>query len=76
MPKARDVYRRLALLGAALVALLVVGTVAYSLVEGIGLWTAFVWAIDTVATTGADPPPTDSADGPPAVATRSTAGTG
>ena len=42
-------------------ALLVVGTVAYSLVEGIGLWTAFVWAIDTVATTGADPPPTDTA---------------
>jgi voltage-gated potassium channel len=61
MQQARGVYRRLALLGAALVALLVVGTVAYSLVEDIDVWTAFVWAIDTVATTGADPPPTDTA---------------
>jgi voltage-gated potassium channel len=61
MPQARDVYRRLALLGAALAALLVAGTVAYALAEHAGLWDAFVWAIDTVATTGADRAPTDTA---------------
>jgi voltage-gated potassium channel len=61
MPQARDVYRRLALLGAALAALLIAGTVAYSLAEHRNLWDAFVWAIDTVATTGADRAPTDTA---------------
>jgi voltage-gated potassium channel len=60
MPQARDVYRRLALLVAALVALLAAGTVAYSLAEHANLWDAFVWTIDTVATTGADRAPTDT----------------
>jgi voltage-gated potassium channel len=61
MPQARDVYRRLALLGAALVALLAAGTVAYSLAESVSLWDSFVWAIDNVATTGAERAPTDTA---------------
>jgi voltage-gated potassium channel len=61
MPQARDVYRRLALLVAALVALLVAGTVAYSLAEHTSLWDAFVWAVDTIATTGAVGAPSDTA---------------
>src|SRR3954471_6616109 len=61
MPQARDVYRRLALLGAALAGLLVAGTVAYSLSERVSLWDAFVWATDTIATTGAIRPPSDTA---------------
>jgi voltage-gated potassium channel len=61
MPQARDVYRRLALLVAALVALLAAGTVAYSLAEHRDLWDSFVWAIDNVATTGAERAPTDTA---------------
>jgi voltage-gated potassium channel len=60
MPQARDVYRRLALLGAALAALLVAGTVAFSLAEHRSLWDAFVWTIDNVATTGAERAPTDT----------------
>ena len=46
----RDVYRRLGLLGAALVALIVAGSGAYSLAEGVSVWNAFVWALDTIAT--------------------------
>ena len=61
MPQARDVYRRLALLGAALAGLLVAGTVAYSLAEHTSLWDAFVWALDTIATTGAVAAPSDTA---------------
>src|SRR4051795_3841584 len=57
----RDVYRRLAILVAGLVALIVAGTVAYSLAEDETLWNAFVWAIDTIATTGAIRPPGDEA---------------
>src|SRR4051812_28483739 len=57
----RDVYRRLAILVAGLVALIVAGTVAYSVAEDESLWNAFVWATDTIATTGADRAPTDTA---------------
>src|SRR4051795_5890912 len=57
----RDVYRRLAILVAGLVALIVAGTVAYSLAEHETLWNAFVWATDTIATTGAIRPPDDEA---------------
>jgi voltage-gated potassium channel len=57
----RDVYRRLALLGAALVALLVAGTAAYALAEHTNPWDAFVWALDTIATTGAVGAPSDTA---------------
>src|SRR3954469_23662108 len=58
-PHARDVYRRLAILGAGLVGLIFAGTVAYSLAEHEDVWNSFVWAIDTIATTGAIPPPQD-----------------
>ena len=61
MPHPRDVFRRLALLGAALAALVAGGTLAYSLTEGASLWDAFVWALDTIATTGAIRPPDDTA---------------
>src|SRR4051795_10212293 len=57
----RDVYRRLAILVAGLVALIVAGTVAYSLAEDETLWNSFVWATDTIATTGAIRPPDDEA---------------
>src|SRR3954447_20097543 len=57
----RDVYRRLAILVAGLVALIVAGTVAYSVAEHETLWNAFVWATDTIATTGAIRPPDDEA---------------
>jgi voltage-gated potassium channel len=61
VPHTRDVFRRLALLGAALGLLLAGGTVAYALAEGTSLWNAFVWALDTIATTGAIRPPADTA---------------
>jgi voltage-gated potassium channel len=57
----RDVFRRLTLLGLGLALLIAAGTVAYSLAEGVSLWAAFVWAIDTIATTGAIRPPGDEA---------------
>src|ERR1700754_3858609 len=56
-----DVYRRLALLGAALCVLIAGGTVAYSLVEDRSLWDGFVWTVDTVATTGSIQAPQDTA---------------
>ena len=61
MPHARDVFRRLALLGLALCALIAGGTIAYSLAERVSLLVSFVWAVDTIATTGAIPPPSDTA---------------
>src|SRR4051794_4927807 len=60
-PHARDVFRRLAFLGAGLAVLIAAGTVAYALAEHQGVWDAFVWAIDTIATTGAIRPPRDTA---------------
>jgi voltage-gated potassium channel len=61
MPHARDILRRLALLGIALCALIAGGTVAYSLAEHVGLWDSVIWAVDTIATTGAIRPPEDTA---------------
>jgi voltage-gated potassium channel len=60
-PNARDVYRRLAFLLAGIVALILAGTVAYSLAEDETLWNSFVWATDTIATTGSIRPPQDEA---------------
>src|SRR3954471_12344701 len=60
-PNARDVYRRLAILVAGIVGLMLAGTVAYSVAEHDNLWNAFVWTIDTVATTGAERAPADTA---------------
>src|SRR4051795_6806970 len=56
-----DVYRRLALLGVALLVIILGGTIAESLVEHEDFWDAFVWTIDTVATTGSIQAPKDPA---------------
>jgi voltage-gated potassium channel len=56
-----DVYRRLALLGIALFVIILGGTIADSLVEHENFWNAFVWTIDTVATTGSIQAPQDPA---------------
>src|SRR3954452_23767526 len=61
MQSTHDVYRRLALLGVALCVLIAGGTVAYSLAEHEQLWDSFIWAADTIATTGAIRPPGDTA---------------
>src|SRR3954471_8187451 len=61
MQRTHDVYRRLALLGVALCVLIAGGTVAYSLAEHEHLWNSFIWAVDTIATTGAIRPPQDTA---------------
>src|SRR3954465_2593567 len=56
-----DVYRRLALLGVALLVIILGGTIAESLVEHEDFWDAFVWTIDPVATTGSIQAPKDAA---------------
>jgi voltage-gated potassium channel len=53
--------RRLAKLGVVIVALLAAGTAGFALAEDVGVWEGFTWALDTVATTGAHPAPTDTA---------------
>ncbi|MFI5004260.1 MAG: potassium channel family protein [Solirubrobacterales bacterium] len=53
--------RRLALLGAVLVGLLVLGALGLVLAEGVGAWYAFRWALDTVATVGGFPQPRTTA---------------
>jgi voltage-gated potassium channel len=60
-PHARDVYRRLAILGGCVVGLILAGTTAYSIAEHETWWNSFVWATDTIATTGAIRPPEDEA---------------
>src|SRR3954452_23281693 len=59
--RTHDVYRRLALLGLALMVLILGGTVAYAIAEGEGVWNAFIWTLDTVATTGSIAGPRDTA---------------
>ena len=49
--------RRVALLGAIVAALLVLGMVGLALAEGVGAWYAFRWALDTAATVGGFPQP-------------------
>src|SRR4051812_6373651 len=61
MQGGHDVYRRLALLGVALAVLILGGTVAYALAEREGPWDAFIWTVDTVATTGSIQAPHDTA---------------
>src|SRR3954453_20053287 len=56
----RDVYRRLGLLGLALAILIAGGTIAYAIAEDEGLWDAFIWTVDTVATTGSIQGPHDT----------------
>jgi len=61
MSHTRDVFRRLAMLGLALCVLIAGGTIAYALLEHRNAWDAFIWTIDTVATTGAIQAPHDTA---------------
>jgi voltage-gated potassium channel len=49
--------RRLALLGALIVLVLVGGTIGLALAEGASIGFSFVWALDTVATVGSIPDP-------------------
>lgn len=53
--------RRLAILLTALAALIVIGTLAFSLTQGASLAYSFVWTLDTVTTLGAIPDPQDAA---------------
>src|SRR3954470_8948362 len=56
-----DVYRRLGMLVIALGVLIAGGTVAYAIAENESVWDAFIWAVDTVATTGSIQGPKDTA---------------
>ena len=51
---------RLARLGLAIVALLLAGTIALIITDGLSAWIAFLHALDIIATTGAYPPSTDT----------------
>ncbi len=52
--------RRLALLGALILALLVVGTVGLAVTEGTSIGFSFVWTLDTIATIGSIGLPEDT----------------
>ena len=49
--------RRIVLLGASIMGLLLLGMVGLALSEGVGLWYAFRWSLDTAATVGGFPQP-------------------
>jgi len=49
--------RRMTQLGVAIAALLLLGTVGFAVTEGVDVWYAFQWALDTVATVGSIPQP-------------------
>jgi voltage-gated potassium channel len=51
--------RRLAALAALVVAILIAGSVAWSLFEDVSLWRGFLFTLDTVATVGSNPDPPD-----------------
>jgi voltage-gated potassium channel len=53
----RAFLRRLRTLAVLIGVLIVLGTVGLSLTENVDLWEGFQWALDTVATIGAHPPP-------------------
>jgi voltage-gated potassium channel len=53
--------RRLALLGVAIVVLLAGGTIGYALAEGTSIGYSLVWALDTIATIGSIPSPSETA---------------
>src|SRR5579872_959804 len=52
--------RRLGILLAALIALVLAGTVGFTLIEGTSLPYGFEWTIDTITTVGSFPAPTDA----------------
>lgn len=51
---------RLARLGLAIAGLLLAGTIALMLTDGLSAWVAFLHALDIIATTGAYPPSSDA----------------
>lgn len=51
---------RLARLGLAIAGLLLAGTIALMLTDGLSAWVAFLHALDIIATTGAYPPSSDT----------------
>jgi voltage-gated potassium channel len=53
--------RRIATLASVAVGLLLLGAVGLALSEGVGLWYAFRWALDTAATVGGFPQPHSTA---------------
>jgi voltage-gated potassium channel len=55
----RQFLRRLAWLGVAIVALVAAGAAGFMITDGMSAWTAFLHALDVVATVGAYPPPDD-----------------
>ena len=57
----RQFLRRLAWLGVAIVALVAAGAAGFMITDGMSAWTAFLHALDVVATVGAYPPPDDVA---------------
>ena len=57
----RSFARRLIILLAALVGLILIGTVAFTIAEGCSVAYAFAWTLDTVTTLGAMPDPRDAA---------------
>jgi voltage-gated potassium channel len=57
----RIFLRRIALLGAIVAGLLLLGTVGLAASEDVGLWYGFRWALDTAATVGGFPQPRTTA---------------
>jgi voltage-gated potassium channel len=57
----RPLLRRLAVLVAGVVTLVLAGSVAFWLTEDVSLWDGFVWSLDTVATVGSIVGPHDFA---------------
>ena len=52
--------RRLALLGALILGLCILGTIGFVVTEGTSAFDGFVWTLDTISTLGSIPAPTDS----------------
>jgi voltage-gated potassium channel len=52
--------RRMAVLFALILALLVLGTAGFVMSEDVSVWLGFQWALDTVATVGSVPAPADT----------------
>jgi voltage-gated potassium channel len=64
MPQIPDVsvfLRRLSRLSLVIVAVLALGTVGFVITEDASVWHGFVWSLDTVATVGSIPEPSDTA---------------
>ena len=56
-----DFTRRLSILLAVVVGIVVLGTIAFTVTEGVSVAYAFVWTLDTVSTLGALKDPQDAA---------------